>query len=103
MVVVSYRQAVHTTSALLNAYTDANGHDDADEDDDDGKEGHYDDSGGGGDDNEKEEEGEKVMVRRWCWYSRADGPSVRKKESKFTKVWTKNKFQVHILQIPNYG
>ena len=66
VVVVSYRQAVHTTSALLNAYTDANGHDDADEDDDDGKEGHYDDSGGGGDDNEKEEEGEKVMVRRWC-------------------------------------
>ena len=32
--VVSYRQPVHTTSALLNAYTDARGHDDTDDDDD---------------------------------------------------------------------
>ena len=32
--VVSYRQPVHTTSALLNAYTDAGGRDDTDDDGD---------------------------------------------------------------------
>ena len=42
--VVSYRQPVHTTSALLNAYTDGGGHDEADVNDDE-KEGHYDDGG----------------------------------------------------------
>ena len=49
VVVVSYRQPVHTTSALLNAYTDGGGHDDRDDDDDD--------TGGddGGDDGEKSE------------------------------------------------
>ena len=34
VVVVSYRQPVHTTSALLNAYT-GGGHDDNDDDDED--------------------------------------------------------------------
>ena len=34
VVVVSYRQPVHTTSLLLNAYTDARGHDDTDDDGD---------------------------------------------------------------------
>ena len=64
MVVVSYRQPVHTPSALLNAYTDAGGRDDTDDDGDAdvadvGQEEHDDDGGNVDAYDEKEDGGEK--------------------------------------------
>ena len=90
--VVSYRQPVHTPSALLNAYTDAGGRDDTDDDGDAdvadvGQEEHDDDGGNVDAYDEKEDGGEKDGDQEeMLLIFLIDG---QKKESKFIKVCQK--------------
>ena len=69
MVVVSYRQPVHTPSTLLNAYTDVGGRDDTDDDADVadvGQEEHDDDGGNVDAYDEKEDGGDQEDPPRRC-------------------------------------